>query len=1063
MYDGIEWGQIVFIVAVMLLAFAFLYRKYFRTATACGVMPGKTGSEWYGLGALLIVGLIVRLLMAYSYHGFILDLNLFKAWGKQMVDHGLSSAYDKTTFIDYPPGYLCVLGLMERLVRLFGLSDMTGDTQGLVNMLYKIPSCLCDLGAGYFIYKVARERLPKNVSLLLVAAYIFNPSVLINSAAWGQVDGVYTFAVVAMLYFITEKKLPAAYFTCIVGVLMKPQMMFFAPILIWAIIEQVFLEDFNWRKFWINLGSGLAAIASAFIFIIPFGIGRTIAQYTETLGSYPYATVNAFNLWGMVGLNWQTQDSKLLGIPATIWGNLFLIASVLFAVVVCFVMKKEKSKYYFAAGCMMTMIFTLSVRMHERYMFPAMVLILMAYCARPVKQLFFAYAGLSIVHFLNVGFVYMINPDNQGYTGPKQPEVVLCSLLTVLMLCYVVYVAVRWYLRGKQESEQQLEEQIAVEYVERKEKYFDGIQPSKALGKITRLDILVMLAIVLVYGAVALYNLGDKEGETPNTEYLSEWYSVEGETVYPSITLDLGDEPHVAKIAYYLGNYENRKFTVETSQYADHGWTSHDEMTMESVFCWGEYNLSSNDRYVRLTTSNNAISIFELVIVNEDGNLITPLNAEDYPNLFDETLTYGERTARNSTYFDEIYHARTAYEYIQGRYSYENTHPPLGKCFIALGMLIWGVCPFGWRIMGVLFGIAMLPFIYLFAKRMMKETWIAACVTLIFAFDFMHFAQTRIATIDVFVTFFIIAMYYFMYKYVNLSFYDTPLKKTFVPLGICGVLMGFGVASKWTGAYAGVGLGVLFFVNLFRRYREYSYAKKAGAGKTNGIEHKFVVDHFKSYTIKTLLFCCVFFVVIPVLIYTLSYIPFSDGSEDGLIAQMLKNQETMFSYHSQLKSTHPYSCTWYNWPTMYRPVWYYSRHVSDTVSEGISAFGNPLVWWVGVPAAVYMLYLIWKKRDKKAVFLFIGYMAQYLPWCLITRTTYMYHYFPSVPFVVMMIGYAIYKLVDGKPKRRMAAYFYVAAVIGLFLMFYPVLSGYPIEKQWVFDNLQWFDTWVLVT
>lgn len=1063
MYDGIEWGQIVFVTAVMLAAFAFLYRMYFRKVTISVAMPGKTGNEWYGLGALLIVGLMVRLLMAYSYHGFILDLNLFKSWGKQMVDNGLSSAYDKSTFIDYPPGYLCVLGLVERFVRLLELGDLTGYTQGLVNMLYKVPSCLCDLGAGYFIYKVARERVPKNLSLLLVAAYIFNPSVLINSAAWGQVDGVYTFAVVAMLYFITEKKLPAAYFTCIIGVLMKPQMLFFAPILIWAIIEQVFLEGFNWRKFWINLGSGLASIACAFLFMIPFGIGRTIAQYTETLGSYPYATVNAFNLWGLVGLNWQPQESKLLGIPATTWGSLFLIASVLFVIVICYIMRRDKSKYYFAAGCLMTMIFTLSVRMHERYMFPAMALILLAYCAKPIKQLFYAYAGLSMVHFLNVGFVYMINPDNEGYTGPKQPELVLTSLLMVLMLCYIVYIAVRWYMCGTQESAEMLEKQTAKEFDINKEKFFDGIRPSQPLGKMTRRDMFIMAAIVLIYSAFALFNLGAGEGETPNTEYLSEWYSVDGKTVYPSITLDVGTDPNVSKIAYYLGNYENRKFTVETSDSLDGPWVSHDEMTMESVFCWGEYSLSTNERYIRLTSSNNAISIFEMVIVNESGDLITPLNAQDYEGLFDEVLTYDEKTARNSTYFDEIYHARTAYEYMQGRYSYENTHPPLGKCFIAIGMLIWGICPFGWRIMGVLFGIAMLPFIYLFAKRMMKETWLASCVTLIFAFDFMHFTQTRIATIDVFVTFFIIAMYYFMYKYTSLSFYDTPLKKTFVPLGICGVLMGFAVASKWTGAYAGVGLAVLFFVNLFRRYKEYRYALYAGGGKTNGIEHMYVVQNFKKYTIKTILFCCVFFVLIPAVIYLLSYIPFSDGTEDGLFTQMIHNQETMFNYHSQLKSTHPYSCTWYNWPTMYRPVWYYSRHLSDTVSEGISAFGNPLVWWVGIPAAVYMLYLIWKKRDRNAMFLFISYMAQYLPWCLITRTTYMYHYFPSVPFVVMMIGYAIYKLAGDKPKRRKAAYFYVAAVIGLFLMFYPVLSGYPIEKQWVFDNLQWFDTWVLVT
>lgn len=1065
MYDGIEWGQILAITAVMLVVFGFLYRQYFRLAVGKPYIATNKGNEWFGLGLVLIISLVIHIIMAYSYHGFVMDMNLFKKWGGQVCDQGLFSVYNSESFIDYPPGYLGVLGILEWIVRGLGLETTFTDTQGVVSLIYKLPACLCDLAGGYYIYKIARERLPKNISLLLVVAYLFNPCVLINSAVWGQVDGIYALSVIMMLYYITKKKLPVAYFVCIVGVLIKPQMMFFAPILIWAIVEQVFLEDFSWKKFFINLYSGLAAIICALLFMVPFGLGRVIGQYTETLTSYPYATVNAFNLWGVLGRNWQPQEETFLGIPATTWGTLFLVASVLFVIVLCYQMRKEKSKYFFAGACIITMIFTFSVRMHERYMFPALALILIAYCMKPIKQLFFAYVGLSLVHFLNVGFVYMINPNNEGYTSETQPEIVIVSALTVAACVYLIYVAIKWYWQGKEIQEQQLEVQLSKDAAisREKKKLFDGIRPSKVLSKITVLDLCIMIIVTAIYSAVAIYNLGAMEGETPNTEYYSEWYSDGTQTIYPSITLDLGEHPGVSKIAYYLGNYHDRNYTVEVADSLDGPWTQKDPLTMEKVFAWGENTISSDSRYLRLTSTNNAISIFELVVFNGNNEFITPLNANEYPELFDENQTYDVKKVENSTYFDEVYHARTAYEYMHGRYSYENTHPPLGKCFIALGMTIFGVCPFGWRIMGVLFGIAMLPAIYVFAKKMMKETWIATSVTLVFAFDFMHFVQTRIATIDVFVTFFIILMYYFMFKYASMSFYDNKLWKTWIPLGLSGLFMGFGVASKWTGAYAGIGLAVIFFFTLFRRYKEYVYAKKSGPGETNGISHEVVIERFWKYTLLTVGVCFVFFILIPAVIYLLSYIPFNDDSGNGMFKQMIDNQVTMFNYHSDLISTHPYSCKWYNWPTMYRPVWYYSYHQSDTISAGISAFGNPLVWWVGVPAAIYMIYLVWKKRDNKAMFLLASYAAQYLPWVFIGRTTYMYHYFPSVPFVVMMIGYGIYNLVKGNSKKRMVAYFYVAAVIGLFMFFYPVLSGYPIEKQWVFDNLRWFDTWVLVT
>ena len=191
-----------------------------------------------------------------------------------------------------------------------------------------------------------------------------------------------------------------------------------------------------------------------------------------------------------------------------------------------------------------------------------------------------------------------------------------------------------------------------------------------------------------------------------------------------------------------------------------------------------------------MSLTDNDASLIELVFLDANGNITRPLNADAYPTLFDESDLYPERYSfRNSMYFDEIYHARTAYEFLHGLPTYENTHPPLGKIFIALGVAIFGMNPFGWRIMGTLFGIAMLPFIYLLGKKMTRNTPAAALACFLFAFDFMHFTQTRIATIDVYITFFVIAMYYFMYYYCSMSFYDTPLYKTFVPLGLCGICM----------------------------------------------------------------------------------------------------------------------------------------------------------------------------------------------------------------------------------------------------------------------------------
>ena len=175
---------------------------------------------------------------------------------------------------------------------------------------------------------------------------------------------------------------------------------------------------------------------------------------------------------------------------------------------------------------------------------------------------------------------------------------------------------------------------------------------------------------------------------------------------------------------------------------------------------------------------------------------------------------------------------------------------------------------------------------------------------------------------------------------------------------------------------------------------------------------------------------------------------------------MLHNQKSMFDYHSNLVATHPYSSWWYQWPTMVRPVFYYCHTLASGIREGISAFGNPLVWWASVPAAIFMLYRSIRYRDTKALFLLVGYLAQYMPWMFVSRITFAYHYFPSIVFVVLMIGYTMYVIVGNQTKRIKYMVGYALASGLLFLMFYPVLAGQPVVLDYVVESLRWLGGWV---
>lgn len=539
-------------------------------------------------------------------------------------------------------------------------------------------------------------------------------------------------------------------------------------------------------------------------------------------------------------------------------------------------------------------------------------------------------------------------------------------------------------------------------------------------------DIAALGLIVIVYAFFAFYNLG-------NTNSAESFHRFsDGE----SVTVSLSGDDEIASVMYFSG-LNTGSYTL---QYSDDGENFYDAATLSqdyvSIFKWktAEFYLDTPQSpiYVRIVAHGN-VWLGELALKTADGALIS---VEGGAELFDEqenVPAYADYL--NSSYFDEVYHARTAYEHIEGVYPYEVSHPPLGKLLIALGIELFGLTPFGWRFTGTLIGVLMLPILYALIKKMFGGIAVPFCGTAIFAFDFMHFTQTRIATIDSYAVFFILLMYLFMYLYVN----GGRLRY----LALCGVAFGLGIACKWTCFYAGAGLAVIWLIYRLRHFE------------------------WKSF-LKNCLFCVAFFIVISAAIYYVSY--FAYGKAIGLdgvgmffkkeyFDTVVQNQEFMFTYHSGVHSEHPYSSRWYQWVLDIRPILYYLQYYSDGSRSSFGAFLNPLLCWAGLIAMGIMLYLAAFRRDKKAGFILIGYLAQLVPWMFITRTTFEYHYFPSSVFLVLALC-RIFSLMRENTRHWQArACGFAAVCVALFFMFYPVLSGKLVDAQSASALLKWLPSW----
>jgi len=557
------------------------------------------------------------------------------------------------------------------------------------------------------------------------------------------------------------------------------------------------------------------------------------------------------------------------------------------------------------------------------------------------------------------------------------------------------------------------------------------------MDRLRKIKMAPILLLVLVYSIVAFINLGNMT--SPQNAWRSEDYHV---------TIDFGHEIYISRFQFMTGaRNEVRLLLFGSSDGND--WPISIYSDYISVFRWHELPVNEYVRFIQIAAFGPGLYLQEIAFRDRWDRLQPPyqiLGGYGAAHaLFDEQHLVPDRSSfMNSTYFDEIYHARTGYEFLHGMHVLETSHPPLGKNFISTSVQMFGMTPFAWRLPGTLAGILMVVLMYFFGSFMFRSSFWGFITAAIFAFDFMTFAQTRIATIDSYVTLFIIASYLFMFVYTREGD-EMDLKESLICLACSGFFIGLAVASKWQGAYAALGLPIIFFPTLYKVYK---------------------LDKQKAKL--TFLACFPIFVIIPLIVYLLSYIPFVRAMDmgDGFWRTVWDNQIFMFTYHAGLEEGHPFAARWWEWPLIIRPMFYYVNHTEEGLRQGISSFGNPAVWWTGIAATFCVIAALIKRqfavKDENftiIIFLLIAYAAQLVPWMFIFRPTFIYHYFPSVPFVVLLIVFCLKNYVY--PKFPKIVWAYVGIVVGLFIIFYPVLSGMPITSDFA-NILRWFPAWVLI-
>ena len=265
--------------------------------------------------AILAVAFIVRVYFIPA-PGYERDVQLFKIWSRAGAEYGVGNLYDHE-WCDYPPAYLYVFKTIGSVYRNF-YPDYKEHTY-LFDLLIKLPPIVMDLATALLLYFFIRRKYPERIARFACAAYAFNPFIIFNSAIWGQADSVPAFFALLSALLLSLEMPVFAWIAITIAFLIKTQFVIFVPL---VFIYTVW--KWGWKK---NVCGMAAAFAAFLVIVLPFLLSHKVDQVVERLlqsvGEYPYLSMNAYNFWWLVswGKGRRSSTARLF------WGSLPIVWS----------------------------------------------------------------------------------------------------------------------------------------------------------------------------------------------------------------------------------------------------------------------------------------------------------------------------------------------------------------------------------------------------------------------------------------------------------------------------------------------------------------------------------------------------------------------------------------------------------------------------------------------------------------------------------------------------------------------------------------------------------------
>lgn len=366
----------------------------------------KASGNWKSyLPILGLVGLalVLRfLLVPFTNY----DTDGYSRWYDFIIQNGIGSALGQN-FAIYTPPYLYLLSL----------ATLSENVISKIVAIKLIP-IFFDLTNACLIFRILRLKYPVgNLPYLAAAVFLLTPTVVMNSALWGQVDSFYTcFLLITIFFLLTERP-----FFAMIGfglaLSIKAQAAFLGPFL----LLMAWKKRIPWYGFGLVPLSYLAAMLPAML------AGRSLwdmlTVYRNQAAELQILSHNAPNWYIFI-----PQSTYPVSMP------IGMLIALCMSLSWAYIHSRQNSStnyenVLFAALVSVALTPFLLPKMHDRYFYPADVLSILVGFSTP--QLWFIPVCYQVISSL-VYLIFLIEAD-------RSSMLILATQLNTAVMAYLLW------------------------------------------------------------------------------------------------------------------------------------------------------------------------------------------------------------------------------------------------------------------------------------------------------------------------------------------------------------------------------------------------------------------------------------------------------------------------------------------------------------------------------------------------------------------------------------------------------------------------------------------------